>query len=204
MTTFTGCVKWFNNNLNYGFITVLTDGEHKNNDIFVHQSNIKTARDCFRTLYTGECVQFDMTKSDNAAHPIHAVNVTGFSGGMLHCENPNYHLQNNRGGRGGRGGRGNSSGRGRGGFGGRGGNIGGQWRNEKVNNDKSINNIITETTGAASATENTSVAENVVNQPAVEVVHVEAAPVDNVPVVTTETETKPTRGRGRGRKVETA
>ena len=30
----TGCVKWFNNNLNYGFITVLTEGENQNLDIF--------------------------------------------------------------------------------------------------------------------------------------------------------------------------
>lgn len=87
---YTGCVKWFNNNLNYGFITVLTEGEHQNKDIFVHQSNIKTKRDCFRTLYSGECVQFDLTASQNPVHPVHAVNVTGFNGVMLHCENPAY------------------------------------------------------------------------------------------------------------------
>ena len=83
----TGCVKWFNNKLNYGFVTVLSEGEHHNVDIFVHQSNIKTKRDCFRTLSTGECVQFDIAKTDKGAHPIHAVNVTGFNGNTLHCEN---------------------------------------------------------------------------------------------------------------------
>ena len=87
---YTGCVKWFNNNLNYGFITVLTEGENQNKDIFVHQSNIKTKRDCFRTLYAGECVQFDLTASQNPTHPVHAVNVSGFNGVMLHCENPAY------------------------------------------------------------------------------------------------------------------
>ena len=86
----TGCVKWFNNNLNYGFITVLTEGEHLNVDVFSHQSNIKTKNNCFRTLYTGECVQFELAKSDNDKHPFHAINISGFNGGLLHCENPNY------------------------------------------------------------------------------------------------------------------
>lgn len=105
VTTLTGCVKWFDNGLNYGFITVLSEGANHNADIFVHQSNIRTKRDCFRTLYTGECVQFELAKSDNEKHPYHAVNVTGFNGGQLHCENPSY-----------RGFRGNSRGGSRGGF----------------------------------------------------------------------------------------
>ena len=75
----TGCVKWFNNNLNYGFITVLTEGAHHNMDIFSHQTNIKTKRDCFRTLYTGECVQFELAKSNNEKHPVHAINISGFN-----------------------------------------------------------------------------------------------------------------------------
>lgn len=86
----TGCVKWFNNSLNYGFVTVLTEGEFHNMDVFVHQSNIHTNHECFRTLYTGECVQFTLTKSDNDKHPYHAVNVSGYNGTLLHCENPNY------------------------------------------------------------------------------------------------------------------
>ena len=40
--TLTGCVKWFNSKHKYGFITVLSEGEHKNADLFVHQSNIIT------------------------------------------------------------------------------------------------------------------------------------------------------------------
>jgi cold shock CspA family protein len=112
----TGCVKWFDNGMNYGFITVVTEGEYKGKDIFVHQSNIKTQRDCFRTLYTGECVVFDLAKSKNASHEYHAEGVSGFNGALLHCENPAF-----RGGRGG--GRGGFRG-GRGGFrGGRGGNV---------------------------------------------------------------------------------
>jgi len=118
----TGCVKWFNNSLNYGFITVLTEGESHNLDVFSHQSNIKTKNDCFRTLYTGECVQFELAKSDNEKHPFHAVNITGFNGGMLHCENPNYHGSNRGNGNGEYRGRGGDEYRGRGGEGrGRGG-----------------------------------------------------------------------------------
>jgi len=140
-TMLTGCVKWFNNNLNYGFITVLTEGEHKNLDVFAHQSNIKTKQDCFRTLYTGECIQFELSKSNNDKHPFHAVNISGFNGIMLQCEsNSNnrttksfsrhndYERSDNDGyrGRGGSGGRGRGSGGngGRGGSGGRGGNGG--------------------------------------------------------------------------------
>ena len=133
----TGCVKWFNNNYNYGFITVLTEGEHKGLDIFSHQSNIKTKHDCFRTLYTGECVQFELAKSDNDKHPFHAINISGFNGCLLHCENPSYR-NNNRdsnhsnegGGRGGGGGGGRGGGRGGGGGGGRGGRGGSGYRGE--------------------------------------------------------------------------
>jgi cold shock CspA family protein len=120
VSSLTGCVKWFDNGLNYGFITVLSEGAHNNTDVFVHQSNIQTKRDCFRTLYTGECVQFTLAKSDNEKHPYHAVNVVGYNGTMLHCENPNYHPRGGRGGRGGArgGGFGGARGGGRGGFGG--------------------------------------------------------------------------------------
>ena len=86
--TLTGCVKWFNNGLNYGFITVLSEGVNRNSDIFVHQSNIRTARECFRTLYTGECVQFELANSENDKHPVHAVNVRGFNDVQLRCEVP--------------------------------------------------------------------------------------------------------------------
>jgi cold shock CspA family protein len=86
--TLTGCVKWFNNGLNYGFITVLSEGEYRNTDVFVHQSNIQTARDCFRMLYTGECVQFELAKSDNEKHPFHAIKVRGFNNVQLRCETP--------------------------------------------------------------------------------------------------------------------
>ena len=82
----TGCVKWFNNSLSYGFITVITEGKYHNTDVFVHQSNLQTKKECFRTLFTGECVQFVLTNSTNEKHPLHAVNVLGYNGNPLHCE----------------------------------------------------------------------------------------------------------------------
>ena len=141
-TVLTGCVKWFNNNLNYGFITVLSPGEYNNKDIFCHQSNIKTKHECFRTLYTGECVQFEITKSDNEKHPYHGVNISGFNGCMLHCENPSYHLNSNRSSHGSNSSRGDSRGRGNGsrGRGGRGGRGGGsQDRTRDTNTNIEIN-----------------------------------------------------------------
>ena len=61
----TGCVKWFNSRHKYGFITVLSEGEHKNADLFVHQSNIITKDPCYRVLVIGENVKFEIKKSDN-------------------------------------------------------------------------------------------------------------------------------------------
>lgn len=169
----TGCVKWFDNGKNYGFITVLTEGAHKGEDIFVHQSNIKTSRDCYRTLYTSECVVFDLAKSKSDAHPYHAENVTGFNGALLHCENPAF-----RGGfRGGyrNGGRGGS----RGGFT-RGGGRGNISRNTRSSEQE------TETTQKATE----QVPEPVQEQPAAEqptpAVEKPAAPVKKA-------------GRGRGK-----
>ena len=84
--TLIGRVKWFNNSLSYGFVTVITEGKYHNTDVFVHQSNLQTKKECFRTLFTGECIQFVLTNSTNEKHPLHAVNVTGYNGNPLHCE----------------------------------------------------------------------------------------------------------------------
>ena len=37
-----GFVKWFNNQKGFGFVRVLTPGEHFEQYMFVHQSNIQT------------------------------------------------------------------------------------------------------------------------------------------------------------------
>lgn len=90
-----GQVKWFNNHLNYGFITVVSEGEFKNTDVFVHQSNINASG--FRTLRIGEYVSFEMIRNEEGAqHPYHASNVSGVHGGKLMCEIPRPAFNTNR------------------------------------------------------------------------------------------------------------
>ena len=60
-----GTVKWFNNQIGYGFITA-EDGK----DVFVHFSGLNM--EGFKTLEEGAAVEFDIT--DGAKGP-QAVNV---------------------------------------------------------------------------------------------------------------------------------
>ena len=86
-----GQVKWFNNRLNYGFITVVTPNFQGNRDVFVHQSHICPNKSTYRTLFQGEYVSFELTQTegDNSnGHEFHAVNVTGIEGGNLMCDVP--------------------------------------------------------------------------------------------------------------------
>ena len=113
-----GCVKWFNSRHKYGFITVLSEGEHKNVDLFVHQSNIITKEPCYRFLVAGENVKFEIKKTDNEKHAIQTVNVSGLNNVALKCETPRPprdELSNNNNNNGG-GFRGRDGFRGRGGF----------------------------------------------------------------------------------------
>jgi cellular nucleic acid-binding protein len=133
-----GQVKWFSNRSNYGFITVVSEGDNNGEDIFVHQTSIKT--DGFRTLRKGEYVSFDLVENTQQGeggeannHKYNANNITGVFGGKLMCDvqerppmnNFNTHQgeshqgESHQGG-GGRGGRGGGGRGGRGG-GGRGG-----------------------------------------------------------------------------------
>ena len=192
LSSLTGCVKWFDNGLNYGFITVLSEGQHNNTDVFVHQSNIQTKRDCFRTLYTGECVQFTLAKSDNEKHPFHAVNVVGYNGTLLHCENPNYRPQGGSRGGSSRGGssRGGSS---RGGSS-RGGSRDGfysgaphQYRPQGTT-EQEVQGTLVDVKQSATSTQETTL-----NVPASEAV------VENSVTETATVQTPSRRGRGRGR-----
>ena len=95
-----GCVKWFNSKHKYGFITVSTEGEYKNIDLFVHQSNINTKEPCYRFLIAGENVKFEVKVTNDEKHPSQAVNVSELNGGSLKCEVPrqqsNYSGQSNQ------------------------------------------------------------------------------------------------------------
>ena len=100
-----GCVKWWNDRLGYGFITVCR-GADKGKDIFVHHTGIRPASSHYRTLYKGEYVMFDTqvasSRSARGEEPhaglvnnAQATNVTGVDGGCLMCD----HVQSRSGSR---------------------------------------------------------------------------------------------------------
>jgi len=89
-----GQVKWFDNKLGYGFVTVLTN-DHKGTDIFVHQTNISPLETEFRTLMKGEYVSLNVSNDDK----VQAINVTGVLGGSLRCDEPRPLSRRNGGGR---------------------------------------------------------------------------------------------------------
>ena len=118
-----GQVKWFSNQLNYGFITVLSVGEHNGIDVFIHQTSICPQVSNYRTLTQGEYVSFNITHNEGEKHPYHGTNITGYCGGKLMCDfnNSTFRYQ---------GGRENNSSRGRG----RGGGGGAGRSNRQSNN----------------------------------------------------------------------
>ena len=94
-----GQVKWFNNQLNYGFITVISEGQHNGIDVFVHQTSINPVISNYRTLTQGEYIEFVVTTNDGDKHPYHATEVTGIQRGKLMCDfyNPQSRRGNNPG-----------------------------------------------------------------------------------------------------------
>ena len=82
-----GRVKWFRNNLGYGFITVVSpDAPENGRDVFVHQSNVHPAVSTYRTLIKDEYVSLDL--SDEEKGQPQALNVRGVGGGPLRCDAP--------------------------------------------------------------------------------------------------------------------
>lgn len=81
----TGRVKWFNNKSGFGFITVC-DGEHKDTEIFIHYSSIRSESSKYKYLVQGEYVEFLLVKSVNENHEYHASDISGIKEGILMCE----------------------------------------------------------------------------------------------------------------------
>ena len=84
MSKHIGQVKWFNNKIGYGFITILNEKEDK--DVFVHHMNICPLESNYRTLKTGEYVEFELDSNCEGKHNEQAVNVTGICGKELQCD----------------------------------------------------------------------------------------------------------------------
>jgi cold shock CspA family protein len=84
MSKHIGQVKWFNNKIGYGFVTLLNEETTK--DVFVHHMNIKPVESNYRTLKIGEFVEFELDDTCEGQHNEQAVNVTGICGKELQCD----------------------------------------------------------------------------------------------------------------------
>lgn len=87
-TMMVGRVKWFNDKLGYGFITVVKDPQNSYNmngqaDVFVHHTGVRPSMSEHRMLIEGEYVWFSVAEGP---HGMQAVNVTGVFGGPLMCD----------------------------------------------------------------------------------------------------------------------
>jgi cold shock CspA family protein len=83
-----GRVKWFNNKVGYGFVSV-TEGEYKDTDIFVHHSVIRVGDQQYRYLVQGEYVELEITAVQGGKYDYQASLVCGIRGGILMCETRN-------------------------------------------------------------------------------------------------------------------
>lgn len=84
----TGQVKWFNDKLGYGFITLCNQSEggtttDTGRDVFVHHSGVRPVNSNFHSLRKGEYTSFNMMHGQNGPQ---AVDVTGIGGGTLMCD----------------------------------------------------------------------------------------------------------------------
>ena len=88
--SYVGQIKWFNNRIGYGFITIISESTRRGEDIFVHQQHITPKTSEYRSLQQGEYVSFQLgnpdTDSESAKHANQAINVTGVFGGSLMCD----------------------------------------------------------------------------------------------------------------------
>tara|TARA_Y100000741_G_scaffold340835_1_gene302700 strand:+ start:571 stop:873 length:303 start_codon:yes stop_codon:yes gene_type:complete len=86
MSKNTGQVKWFNNKIGYGFITLISNNSSETKDIFVHHMNVCPLESNYRTLKTGEYVEFSLDQNCEGEHKEQAVDVTGIYGRELLCD----------------------------------------------------------------------------------------------------------------------
>ena len=93
-------VKWFNPSSGYGFATVKSNCDNKDEDIFVHHTSISVESNQYKYLKKGEYVLLSLEETDSGKHKYQAVNVRGILEGKLMCEvlneqsNENHNNQN--------------------------------------------------------------------------------------------------------------
>ena len=81
----TGRVKWFNSKSGFGFVTV-SDGPHKDKDIFAHFTSLRGDSAQYKYLVQGEYIEFILSKSESEQHEYIATDVSGIKGGLLMCD----------------------------------------------------------------------------------------------------------------------
>lgn len=90
MATVRSVVKWFDAKKGYGFVVNPNGGP----DIFVHYSQIES-EERFKTLKTGQEVEFELSDGDKGSHALHVVAIDD---GPVQSEDvePEFHLQNGK------------------------------------------------------------------------------------------------------------
>ena len=81
-----GYIKWFNNKKGFGFITVSSEGDYLNGDIFIHFSAIRSNGVPYTYLVQGEYVEFNISNVTNNNHSVQACDVSGINGGHIMCQ----------------------------------------------------------------------------------------------------------------------
>jgi cold shock CspA family protein len=82
---FWGVVKWFNNKLAYGFMTLKGGPKEDlvNTNMFVHYTSVEPEYSTYRTLVSGEYVSFNIKEHDKGYQ---AINVKGYKDGSIICD----------------------------------------------------------------------------------------------------------------------
>ena len=83
-----GRVKWFSKPKGFGFITIISECEHKNSEVFCHFSNIMSMN--YKILFSGEFVSCDVKNNDKDGR-LGCFNVRGLNGYPLLTDNEESH-----------------------------------------------------------------------------------------------------------------